>query len=70
MQLDDVVAAAPLHLGCGILGTLAVGFFAREDYVGAFYGVHPGGEAVCVYMHACIVCQQGVGRLCADAVGT
>jgi Amt family ammonium transporter len=43
-QIDDVVAAVPLHLGCGVLGTLAVGFFAREEYVVEYYGVHPGGE--------------------------
>eukprot|EP00775_Hariotina_reticulata_P011461 gene11461-11607_t len=41
-QIDDVVAAVPLHLGCGVLGTLGVGFFAREEYVVEFYGVSPG----------------------------
>eukprot|EP00879_Flechtneria_rotunda_P018566 GHRR01019481.1.p1 GENE.GHRR01019481.1~~GHRR01019481.1.p1 ORF type:complete len:451 (+),score=88.92 GHRR01019481.1:262-1614(+) len=44
--LDDVVAAVPMHLGCGVLGTLFVGLFAREEYVTAFYGVHPGGKQI------------------------
>jgi len=38
--LDDVVAAVPMHLGCGVLGTLFVGFFARESFVREFYGVN------------------------------
>ncbi|KAI8468134.1 MAG: putative amt protein [Monoraphidium minutum] len=37
-RLDDVVAAVPLHLGCGVVGTLFVGLFAREEYVLEFYG--------------------------------
>lgn len=51
LMLDDVVAAVPMHLGCGVLGTLFVGFFAREEYVADFYRTGPGGEgglrAVC-----------------------
>ena len=42
LLIDDVVAAVPMHAGCGALGVLAVGFFATEEYVGEFYGVFPG----------------------------
>jgi Amt family ammonium transporter len=45
LLLDDVVAAAPMHLGCGVVGTLFVGFFARESYVKEFYGVNPAGDS-------------------------
>lgn len=41
VQLDDVVAAVPMHLGCGAMGTLFVGLFAREEFVKDFYGVNP-----------------------------
>lgn len=40
-RIDDVVAAAPMHLGCGVVGMLFVGFFARKDYVTDIYGVQP-----------------------------
>jgi Amt family ammonium transporter len=43
VQLDDVVAAVPMHLGCGAMGTLFVGLFAREEFVKDFYGVSPAG---------------------------
>jgi Amt family ammonium transporter len=33
-KLDDVVDAVPVHGFCGIWGTLAVGFFIREDMLG------------------------------------
>jgi len=42
-QLDDVVAAVPMHAGCGVLGILLVGFFARQEYVEDYYGTRPGG---------------------------
>lgn len=38
-KLDDVVAAVPMHLGCGVVGTLFVGLFARQEYVEDFYGL-------------------------------
>ncbi|KIZ07862.1 Ammonium transporter 1 member 3 [Monoraphidium neglectum] len=41
LRLDDVVSAVPMHLGCGALGTLCVGFFARQQYVEEVYGA-PG----------------------------
>ncbi|KAI8475975.1 MAG: putative amt protein [Monoraphidium minutum] len=41
-KLDDVVAAAPMHLGCGALGTLLVGFFARQEYVESIYSSPSG----------------------------
>lgn len=41
--LDDVVAAVPMHLGCGLVGTLFVGLFAREEYVNDFYPQNPAG---------------------------
>lgn len=43
-RIDDVVAAAPMHLGCGVVGMLFVGFFARKDYVTDIYGVQPWSE--------------------------
>lgn len=45
-KLDDVVSAAPMHLGCGVIGTLFVGLFARQEYVEEFYGSPAGGEHV------------------------
>ena len=33
-QLDDAVGAIPVHLGAGIWGTLAVGFFGKADVLG------------------------------------
>jgi Amt family ammonium transporter len=44
MLLDDVVAAVPMHLGCGVLGTLFVGFFAREGFVKDFYTPNAASE--------------------------
>lgn len=44
LLLDDVVAAVPMHLGCGVVGTLFVGLFAREEFVKDFYGDNPAGN--------------------------
>jgi Amt family ammonium transporter len=44
LKLDDVVAAVPMHLCGGIVGTLFVGFFARKEYVVEFYGARPERE--------------------------
>lgn len=44
LLMDDVVAAVPMHFGCGLVGTLFVGLFARETYVNEFYGLNPAGE--------------------------
>ena len=30
MRVDDPVGAIPVHLGCGVWGTIAVGLFANE----------------------------------------
>lgn len=50
MQVDDVVAAVPMHLGCGVMGTLFVGLFAKQEYVVDFYGASPAGESqVCLH---------------------
>ena len=43
LAIDDVVAAFPVHGFCGVLGTVAVGFFAKPDCAapvppGFFYG--------------------------------
>ena len=38
LRIDDVVDAIPVHLGNGIWGCLAVGFFAAPEQVGAAYG--------------------------------
>lgn len=37
VQVDDVVAAVPMHAGCGLLGVLLVGFLARREYVEQLY---------------------------------
>ncbi|MDR1067057.1 MAG: ammonium transporter [Clostridiales bacterium] len=43
-KIDDPVGATSVHLACGILGTLAIGFFAKEGITtlspanGLFYG--------------------------------
>lgn len=44
LRVDDVVAAVPMHMGCGCLGMLFVGFFARQEFVTDFYGVSATGE--------------------------
>lgn len=31
LKLDDPVGAIPVHLGCGLWGTIAVGFFSSQD---------------------------------------
>lgn len=36
LKIDDAVGAIPVHLGCGIFGTVAVGLFALDG--GLFYG--------------------------------
>lgn len=44
IKIDDPVGATSVHLGCGVLGTLCVGLFAKEDVTtlstvnGLFYG--------------------------------
>jgi len=35
-RIDDPVGAIPVHLGCGVFGTVAVGFFASQG--GLFHG--------------------------------
>jgi ammonia channel protein AmtB len=37
LQIDDVVSAVPMHAGCGMLGVLLVGFFARRELVEQLY---------------------------------
>jgi ammonia channel protein AmtB len=81
LLLDDVVAAVPLHLGCGLVGTLFVGLFAREGYVNDFYAPNPAGgpkaaaAARCVsckgsrifqYLNVSIACEQAVFKLAAQ----
>lgn len=39
MEIDDVVDASPVHLFCGIWGTIAAGLFANPDNYNAAYGV-------------------------------
>ena len=38
LKIDDVVDASPVHLFCGIWGTLAAGIFATPDNVEMAYG--------------------------------
>ncbi len=38
LKIDDPVGAIPVHLFCGVLGTLAVGIFAAGDTPGLLHG--------------------------------
>ena len=38
MKIDDVVDASPVHMFCGIWGTIAAGLFAHPDNVAVAYG--------------------------------
>ncbi|RHY03108.1 hypothetical protein DYB36_002978 [Aphanomyces astaci] len=53
LEIDDAVDAVPVHLGCGVLGTIAPGFVASptgvkmfygSDSCGVFYGCDTGGN--------------------------
>ncbi|MBL9158351.1 MAG: ammonium transporter [Verrucomicrobiales bacterium] len=49
MRLDDVVGAVPVHLFCGIWGTLSVGIFHEEGFTLARLGTQLFGTlAVCI----------------------
>ncbi|HCY85962.1 MAG TPA: hypothetical protein DHV36_12575, partial [Desulfobacteraceae bacterium] len=39
--IDDAVSAVPVHLGCGIWGTLAVALFGDPDILGTGLGFYP-----------------------------
>jgi Amt family ammonium transporter len=41
LRIDDPVDATPVHLGCGIWGCIAVGFFAASDLVELAYPTLP-----------------------------
>jgi Amt family ammonium transporter len=47
LKIDDPLDASPVHMGCGIWGTLAVGIFGNDDnaafagYPGSAAGYHP-----------------------------
>jgi Amt family ammonium transporter len=67
LQLDDVVAAVPMHLGCGAMGTLFVGLFAREEFVKDFYGATPASKDLVILWKSCLadsICQN-----CTDVAG-
>ena len=38
LHIDDVVDASPVHLFCGMWGTIAAGLFAKPDNVEMAYG--------------------------------
>lgn len=50
LKIDDPLAAAPMHGGCGLFGVFFVGLFAKKKYVsqayndGADYGIFYGGD--------------------------
>jgi Amt family ammonium transporter len=69
LQLDDVVAAVPMHLGCGAMGTLFVGLFAREEFVKDFYGATPASKDLgCCYI-VTVLCNDSVCQNCTDVAG-
>lgn len=64
MKIDDPVAAAPMHGGCGAWGVLVVGLLARREYVDQVYGGYwPTTTWGCFYPKA------GGGLLGAQVVG-
>lgn len=54
IKVDDPLEASPIHVGCGILSLISVGFFSTEN--GIFYG--GGGKLLGVEILA-IVCIFG-----------
>jgi Amt family ammonium transporter len=64
LRIDDPIGAVPVHMACGIWGTLAVALFATGDYGvnGLFYG---GGAdqlvAQVIGIGACLVVVGAVG---------
>jgi Amt family ammonium transporter len=51
LRVDDVVEASPVHLFCGIVGTLMVGLFAEPNAVELAYG--PQDESCCGLFYGC-----------------
>ncbi|MBE9032244.1 ammonium transporter [filamentous cyanobacterium LEGE 11480] len=41
IEIDDPVGAIPVHLGCGIWGTIAVGLFSEGANIYSKYGLYP-----------------------------
>lgn len=51
--IDDVVNASPVHLFCGIWGTVAAGLFAHPDNVREAYGEVAPGKTSCGLFYKC-----------------
>jgi len=48
LRIDDVVGAIPVHLFCGIWGTLAVGIFGGGNFITQLIGIVAIGAFVVV----------------------
>ena len=60
-QVDDVVAACSMHMCCGMLGLVFIGFFAVPEFVQQLYGPSTMRRAGIFY--------GGTGHLLACQVG-
>ena len=63
LRIDDPIGAVPVHLGCGIWGTVAVGLFATGDFGvdGLFYG--GGADQLVSQLIGSLACVVAVGGL-------
>jgi Amt family ammonium transporter len=61
LRLDDPVGAIPVHLGCGVLGTMCVGFFGDAEMLNHSRGTQIGVQALGAL--ACMVWSGGVSLL-------
>ncbi|MPZ99720.1 MAG: ammonium transporter [Dehalococcoidia bacterium] len=72
LKIDDPVGAVPVHLFNGIWGTLAVGLFTTQGYMGDAYGVETASYGLFMGggVNMLLVQLLGVASVAAWAVGT